>query len=117
MKQQHTHTNADHEEQALSLIRDWQAYLRAQQTLARPLPDADPFEASEADTERLQATTLLRALPGERRRLFEAALAERQEHWRSVLEAGARAEHSNHAALVDPDVVDAEALRECMQLA
>ena len=115
MKQQHT--SADHEEQALSLIRDWQAYLRARQTLARPLPAADPFEASEADIERLHATTLLRALPAERRRLFEAALAERKQHWHDILEAGARTEHSHHATLVDPDVVDAETVRECVQLA
>jgi hypothetical protein len=43
---------------------------------------------------------------------------ERRDHWRSSLEAAQRVDASHgHSPLVDPDQVDGEALRECLELA
>jgi hypothetical protein len=110
---------AEREEQALALIRDWTNYLRARRLIATisNAPD-ELFEADDSLDERERATTLLRALPSDQRRLFDAALEERRAHWRTQLEATQHASQTTgHVALVDPDQVDSEALRECLELA
>ena len=105
---------SDHETQALSLIRDWRAYLRARRIIMGQAVSANAFERDNDSLASEEAEADIAALGQERRLLFENAFQERRAAWQAVLEA--EQPNSTASIFLDQALVEQRALEECLEL-
>lgn len=105
---------SEHEAQALSLIRDWRAYLRARRIMLGQTMSVNAFERDTDSLALEEAEADIAALGQECRRLFESAFQERRAAWQQALEA----EEPNSTAniFLDQATIEQHALNECLEL-
>lgn len=105
---------SDHEVQALSLIRDWRAYLRARRIILGQAVSANAFERNNDSLACEEAEADIAALGQERRLLFESAFQERRAAWQTAMEA--EQPDGTASIFLDQAVVEQRALEECLEL-